>query len=271
MSFGGLLLATLTSFLLIPLSAVFAAEPQFEAESLNANYYLARDSKNVAVLAVEEVFIIRFPTSGNSFTGFHRSIPTRYLDHDIELEISGVTDTNGTAVPYHTQKDADHNLVVIIGNPAITVYGQQSYILKYQSRGVVNFFDDRQEFYPNFNGRGWSQSFGSISGTIHLSNDLAGQLKSPLECFIDSGECAIASEKRQNETLFTAKSQNLLSAGQSLSAKLTFSPATFEPLKKNTALDWIKNLGLFAAAVIGLLALAAGVRTILTIIWRIKN
>jgi hypothetical protein len=239
---------------------VIAAEPSFKINSLTANYYLDRDSKGISTLAAEEAFDIKFPSSGASFTGFSRTIPTQYQRHTNELKITGVTDASGTNVPYKTNYDGDKNLVITVGNPSITVFGSQTYFIRYQAKGVINFLSDHQEFYPNFNGRGWSVPFSTISAQIHLTSAVADNLSGKPECLIDAGKCTVEQSKEANGTLIRVSSQNNLAAHQSLTAKLSFKQDTFQSLKTGGPTHLLKVFGLSIIAIILVLGITASIR-----------
>ena len=124
-----------------------AASQSFSIDSFVGTYYLDRDKQGGSILTVEEAFVAVFPSSNPSFSGLSRSIPARYQDRDTELKITSVSDSSGKTIPYSTRKDSDHNLVITIGDSSITVYGYQTYNLKYQARGTVDFLNDHDEFY----------------------------------------------------------------------------------------------------------------------------
>jgi hypothetical protein len=237
-----------------------AAEPSFTVDSLTASYYLDRDVKGISTLAAEEAFDIQFPSSGTSFTGFTRSIPAQYLKNSNELKISAVTDASGTSIPYKTSYDSDKNLVITVGNPNITVFGSQTYFIRYQSKGVINFLTDHQEFYPNFNGRGWSVPFRTINAQIHLTPAVADNLRGKPECFIDAGKCAVEQSKDASGTLVKVSSLNQLAAHQSLTTKLSFKQGTFKPLKSGGLTHSLKVIGLSVLGIIVALGLIAGFR-----------
>ncbi len=249
-------------------SSAFAAAPSFTVNSLTASYYLDRNSTAVSTLVAEEVFNIQFPSGGASSTGFTRSIPTRYLKNSNDLRIIAVTDASGASVPYKTNYDADKNLILAIGNPGITLFGGHTFSIRYQAKGVINFLSDHDEFYPNFNGRGWQQGFGAVAAVIHLSNSLAAQMMGNPQCFIDAGRCQFVTEKKGNETQITVRSLNQLAANQSLSAKLDFKKGTFKPYKQNQTAKNLKLAGLIVAVILGLLLVIAASRTALTRLWR---
>ncbi len=244
-----------------------SATPALSIDNLVANYYLDRDKEGVSVLSVEEALTVAFPLSGASFTGIRRSIPANYLKNSNDLKITAVTDSHNNPVPYKTSFDKDKNLVLDIGNPKITLFGDEIFIIHYQSRGVINFLSDHQEFYPNFNGRGWAIPFNELSAIIHIPNNLAGSFKGQPVCLIDSGSCNIKTINKDKETQVLISANNSLSAHQSLTAKIPFKNGTFKPYAQNHLLNLLKVIGVVALLLLALLAVASGTRRLIAIIW----
>ena len=262
------LLTAVILWFFAPLAAAQpASKPNIIIDNLVANYYLDKNSGGVSVLSAEEDFTVSFPLSGATFSGFVRTIPTSYLKNSNDLKIISVTDATGSNIPYKTSYDKDKNLMLNVGDPDIKVYGNQTYSIRYQAKGVINTLKDHQEFYPNFNGRGWDVSFNGISATIHLSNSLAESLKNQPVCYIDSGNCQIQSIKKATETQIQVKALNTLQAHQSLTAKLSFKTGTFTAYKQGGLGSVLKKVGLLTVIIVGLLALLAGTRRLFKIIW----
>lgn len=243
-------------FLISSQAVAAVGQPSFTVDGLTANYYLDRNSDGISTLVAEETFNIIFPSSGTSFSGFTRAIPTQYLKNSNDLQVTSVTDITGKSVKYGLSKDADQNLVVNVGDPAITVFGSQTYMIRYQAKGVINFLSDHQEFYPNFNGRGWDVPFNNVGAVIHLTPNLASSLNGKPKCLIDAGNCKVEENKNASETTYIITALNRLAAHQSLTAKLSFKAGTFKPYAQSKWLKWLE----FVGVVLALLLISALIR-----------
>lgn len=244
-----------------------SAAPVLSVDNLVANYYLDRDKQGVSVLSVEEALTVAFPLSGASFTGIKRSIPANYLKNSNDLKVTSITGSHNNPLPYKTSYDRQRNLVLDIGNPKITLFGDQIFIIRYQSRGVINFLAGHQEFYPNFNGRGWAIPFNKLSAVVHMPKNLAGNINGQPICMTDSGSCNIKTINKDKETQVLISANNSLSAHQSLTAKIAFKNGTFKPYSQNHLLNLLKIVGLIALSLLVLLALAATTHRLIAMIW----
>ncbi len=241
------------------------AQPNFSLDSFIGTYNLDRDKNNVSVLNAEEVLVARF-SPDSRFYGLKRSIQTGYQDHSISLKVISVTDASGNSLPYQLEPDASGNKVINIGDPRITVFNLQTYRIKYQSRGVVNFYGDRDEFLLNVNGRGWEQTFGKTEAIIHIPKALADNLAGQPACYIGSqdktfNDCEVKSQPGTDDTIVTGRATSRLTAHQGLVVKIDFKKGTFSQVPKS------RNIKLY----LGGLLLVAGLLYSFRLLRKKKN
>lgn len=205
-------------------------------DSFNATYRLSRDAQNRSLLTTEEVILAGFP-AGGSYTGITRTIPQNYQNNDVKVKVLNVLDTASRPLPFKTTTDKDGNLVLSTGDPAILVYGTQTFRINYQTRDVINIKSKENEFLLTVNGRGWSQPFNKVAAVVHIPSSFHSNITATPECYMGYGTersstCEIISEKKADETVITAKSLETVKANQSLVIKILFKDATFAQAAK---------------------------------------
>ena len=210
-------------------------QPRIIFNSFAGSYHLSRDASGRSLLTTEEVILAEFPGSGN-FTGITRAIPKTYQGHSVDVRVLSVTDAAGSPVPYKTSTDASNNLIVTTGDPAITLFGPQTFRISYQTRDVVNLNTPQNEFLLNINGRGWDQPFNQVSAVVHLPKTFIASLSNKPGCYIgylnsSSLNCSVTSQTTDTENLISVKALGPIAAHNALVAKLEFKPATFSNKK----------------------------------------
>jgi hypothetical protein len=221
--------------------------------SFTGTYHLSRDAANHSLLTTEEVILTDFPATGNYY-GITRSIPLKYQGRSVKVKVNNVTDASGSPVPFKTAPDKQGNLVITTGDPGITIYGLQTFHINYQTRDVVNTSLATDQFLLDVNGRGWSQPFAQVSGTIHIPKSFVSSFIGQPSCYIGylkttSSDCAIQTKSDASETVITVKSLTGVAVQHTLVAKINFNTATFS-VKQSF---WVKSKGY----IIALLAAAA--------------
>jgi hypothetical protein len=203
----------------------------FALNSFSGTYYLSRDAQNHSLLTVEEVIIANF-SSTSSLSGITRALPRTYQGRSVDIRIQSIQDASGQAIPYKTAVDKDKNLVITTGDPAITLYGTQTFRIKYQTRNVVNLSGKTDEFLLNVNGRGWSEPFGQVTASVHIPNSFNARLSTEPTCTIglqtsSSGDCTLKNRTVNGEKIIDVKSNQGVPANASLIVKFQFQPDTF--------------------------------------------
>lgn len=105
--------------------------------------------------------------------GIYRYIPIRYLDKStnkyFKTPITNLTVADEKNQPYlFTTSEDNTNLNVKIGDPDKTITGEHTYIISYKVIGVINYFDDHDEFYWNATGNGWDVSIKNVDISIQM-------------------------------------------------------------------------------------------------------
>jgi len=128
-----------------------SADEGWVITSFQSHITVNRDS----TLSILETIRVNFATEHH---GIFRTIPLRYRyddNHDryYNLRVESVTD--GTKdVPYDAYVDSD-NEVIKIGDPNVTVSGDQVYVIQYMVEGAMNSFSDHDELFWNVDGSLW--------------------------------------------------------------------------------------------------------------------
>src|SRR5205085_5400562 len=107
--------------------------------------------------------------------GIFRYVPYRYgfdnqRDRVTTVNVQGVSGPSGAAIPYSESRDRG-NLVLKIGDPNRTISGRQTYVIRYNVRGVLNPFNDHDELYWNVVGTGWPVPVKAAAATVSLPAD----------------------------------------------------------------------------------------------------
>ena len=155
----------------------------FGIQSFHADYTLTRDASLHAQLRVVETIVAIFPE--------YRPEPRTDPRHPGVLRQraaahrgESVVDENGDPVPYETEYYQDA-FSVLLGDDSF-VHGPTTYVITYTQQDTIRttFTDTNfDEFYWDVNGTLWSQPFGSVSTTLHLSPDLTAALTGTAACF----------------------------------------------------------------------------------------
>ena len=221
--------------LFVGAAAAQSNQPDFSFDGFAGTYYLGRNGQGVATLSSQEDMVVSFP-GNTSLTGLTRDLPTSYQGHDLALKVIGVTDAAGNPVPFKTAGAGQDTEAVQIGDPSITVGGEQTYRLKYQNRGVAAFYPTHDEFLIDVNGRGWNESFNSVKAFIHLEPAFSSALIGQPSCYIGYNNlagtaCMVKAQNESGGQLITASTNHSLGPNQALVVKLDFKKGTFVQVK----------------------------------------
>jgi len=102
--------------------------------------------------------------------GIYRNIPVDYSTNlgnklNIRFKLISVTDEHGNYLSSKESKSGD-NVNIRIGDPDISVSGENTYVIKYQIHRVLTKPDDNLEFYWNVTGTGWQVPIERASATV---------------------------------------------------------------------------------------------------------
>jgi hypothetical protein len=202
----------------------------FAFDSFSANYTLVRDADGGSMLRTVERMTAVFPETDQN-RGIVRSIPV-FPDVDtIGLEVVAVTDGDGVRRPFELEEHYDSLAVIVAVPEGEFVHGEQTYVITYQQRGVIESFsgdDGPQIFIWEVNGRDWRQPFGVVSVEVELAGELAGRVYNEPFCYVAADDedaqfdCAVTG----GEGFYDAE-QTDLEPGESLHIAIEFQPGTF--------------------------------------------
>ncbi len=131
-----------------------------------------RDFKVTATLDSERLLTVReqitYDFGAAQKHGIFRDIPESYkrngMSYNYRYHVTSVQ-RDGKDEPYEQSRSKD-NLHLKIGSANLTITGQHTYVIEYQSSKVINFFSDRSELYWNVTGNGWQVPIDAASLTL---------------------------------------------------------------------------------------------------------
>ncbi|MCA9308774.1 DUF2207 domain-containing protein, partial [Candidatus Saccharibacteria bacterium] len=217
----------------------------FTINSFEADYYLAKDDKDVSQLKVVERIEAEFPEYDQNH-GIERALPQKYKGKDLNVQITSITRDDGTAWNYSTYAQND-NLIARIGDGGRYVHGAQTYVITYTQRNVITFESDsggafdHDEWYWDVNGDEWQQPISSVVARLHLRESLASKISKDTICYTGSygqsgADCAVERSSDAYGQVITVTSTRSFSAGENLSFVMGFAQSTFQPYKIDPAL-----------------------------------
>ncbi|MFO7690017.1 MAG: DUF2207 domain-containing protein [Cryobacterium sp.] len=239
----------------------------FRFDSWHSDFRLSATPEGYSELQTTETIVANFDQP-NQNRGIVRAIPTRYQGDPTQVEIEGVTDSDGDTVEYSTETsdDADRFLLVSIGGDEF-VTGLQTYTITYSQNHVVLFPGDpaqAQEFYWDVNGTGWNQPIDRITARVMIDSALTDDLTGRTACYQgDQGAsttCDFITEPEPEQTdaggMVVEAASAALAARQTLTVVVEFAPGTFTPRDDSFTATPLPGIAL-GATVLTLIALLA--------------
>lgn len=222
----------------------------FTFDSFDVEYRLGRDADGHATLLTTETLVARFPDFDQN-RGIRRSLPATYQGHTTQLSVVSVTDEEGE--PRNFEVEYGSGIVDIIAAvpEGQFVRGEQTYVITYAQRDVVDFFasSSAEEFYWNLTGTDWAQPFARVSGRVVLDDGLRTALLDQDACYRgyagSTDRCAIT---RSGDT-FTVD-ELALGPYQTVTIAIGFAPGTFTLFDTSylaTPWAWLQLLGVVVA------------------------
>jgi len=147
---------------------------------------------------VTETIVYDFGTARRH--GIFRDIPVRYhtthgFMRSTDITDISVRDADGRAWPFRTSRHGSDQRLTI-GDASRFVSGQQTYVIHYTIRDVINYFDDHDELYWNVTGNGWSVPIMQARSSVHAPGIIRQ------ECFSGrSGSTTPCTEVRKDQHL----------------------------------------------------------------------
>jgi hypothetical protein len=206
-----------------------AGVDDFAFASFDAVYQLDRDADARSTLRTTEQLVAVFPDIDQN-RGIRRAIPAVYDGHSTQPDIVAVTDADGTARPYTSERDGDFLVLTIAVPEGQYVHGEQHYVIEYTERDVTRYFSDTgvDEFYRDVNGTGWAQPFGEVSARLELAPAIAAAATGDASCYQGAeGSTARCSIEREDAG-FVAHARDL-GPRQNMTIAVAFREGTFLP------------------------------------------
>jgi Predicted membrane protein (DUF2207) len=156
----------------------------FTFDSFDVVYQLGRDADGHATLLTTETLVARFPDFDQN-RGIRRSLPATYQGHTTSLTVVSVTDGDGQPRTYDVEYGSGIVDIIAAVPEGQFVRGEQTYVITYSQRDVVDYFENSNadEFYWNLTGTDWAQPFGRVSGEIVLEDGLRSVLTGEQACY----------------------------------------------------------------------------------------
>src|SRR5665647_1435136 len=248
-------------------ASVSQGTDDFTFDSWHSDFRLGRTAEGRSTLTTTETIVARFPEVDQNH-GIRRAIPTHYRGHLTDLTIRSVTDENGTARGYTTEKSTDGNgdefLDVTIAADHF-VHGAQTYVITYSQANVILFPRDAndEEFYWEVNGTGWSQPFGKVTATLHVDKALTAQLTGQSACYqgaSDSSQACTSLDSTADGSGWQVDAgTGNLGAHEGLTLVVGFQAGTFMPRDESFTATPFPSIGLAGSLVALFAAALAGI------------
>lgn len=199
----------------------------FTFDSFDVVYELGRDDDGHATLLTTETLVARFPDYDQN-RGIRRSLPATFQGHTTGLTVVSVTDGEGQPRRFDVEYGSGIVDIIAAVPEGQFVRGEQTYVITYAQRDVVDYFpsSNADEFYWNLTGTDWAQPFGRVSGQVVLGDGLRSALLDQDSCYRgyagSTDRCAIT---RTGDT-FTVD-ELALGPYQTVTIAIGFAPGTF--------------------------------------------
>jgi len=234
-----------------------AGVDDFSFESLDVDYTLGRDESGASTLRVVETFVAVFPDFDQN-RGMRRIIPDTYNGQPLEPRFVSITDGDGAARPAEVEQDDGE--FTMTSRASQYVHGRQVYVFTYTLRHVTWRFDDTgDEFYWDVNGTDWSQSFGRVTATLHVDDELADAMTGRFACYQGgSGSTQRCDIAVRSDGATVAVSSGPLRPYQTMTIAVGFADGTFvafdtsylaSPWGWVQGLSWLGLLGSLGGAI----------------------
>ena len=264
---GLLILFVSILFLLQAPPEVFAQEalPAGEAGWVINNFHSDVSIQQDGKVFVSEVIESNF--GGLQKHGIFRKIPYKYRLQNGEsrytkVEIADVTN-NSMSTPYDSYTSGDF-VEVKIGDPDKPVSGKQTYRINYFVTGVLNTFEDHDEFYWNVTGSSWPVAINQAGAAVTFPSEAITQIA----CFEGAtGSNNPCLSNQVSKTQATFQSSKSLSLGEGLTIVVGYTKGLAQiinvPPPKSPIDDLFTTINLLAF----LLALILSIGVSIWLLW----
>ena len=169
--------------------------------------------------------------------GIFRTLPTVLRTTDkiipMPIELISITDFNGKSLQYSTQNDySKDSMTWKIGDPNVTVTGENDYLIKYRVKNVILFDNSKfDELYWNLNGNFWDLETDNFTGKIIFPQEITKN-NTKVDYYVgalNSKSKEGASYEWTNDSTLQFKTNRTLLVGEGITASVTFPKNIFTP------------------------------------------
>ncbi len=169
--------------------------------------------------------------------GIFRILPTIYKSGlkatKTPVELISIEDVYGTRLPFTTINDSlNHTTTWKIGDPDVTVTGENSYVITYLVKNTIRFTNESfDEFYWNLSGNYWDIEIDSFSSTIYFPNSITKE-NAKLNLYSgkkDENTNMYSTYKWEDDNTLTISSTKTLPVRTGITASVTFPKNIIKP------------------------------------------
>lgn len=242
-------------FLLVVVSALVLHFPILSAQniqnfyfsSLEADYYLSKNTDDESHMRVVEVLTAQFPDYDQN-KGIIRAIPHSYQGRELNINVVSVS-RNGEPEPLYAQYDSGPFRYIETGTNDY-IQGTQVFEIEYTLENVIQDVNNQQELFWDVNGTGWKQQFNEMTARVHLDEALVRDFKNEAICYQgESGSQEPCTITLQQERVTEFKSTRTLWPEETLTFALAFNDDTFAPYNEGFA-GIIRSTGILLSALL---------------------
>ena len=229
-----------TIFVLVALSFIFFSNNTYARTDVT-DWYI-KDFQSEIVVDKDSTLLIteKITADCGNATGKHgifRTLPTvlRKAEKIISMpiELVSITDFSGKKLQYSTQTDyTNKTLTWKIGDPNVTVTGENDYLITYKVKNVINFDNpDFDELYWNLNGNFWDLESDNFTGKIIFPKEVTKN-NTKVDYYVgalNSKSKDGASYDWTSDNTLQFKANKTLLVGEGITASITFPKNIFTP------------------------------------------
>lgn len=169
--------------------------------------------------------------------GIFRVLPTVYYKTDMPtkapIELIGIYDENGNPRKFTTTKDEYNMITWKIGDPNITVTGENFYEIKYRVKNTIRFDNESfDEFYWNLNGNFWDIETDHFLAKIILPPEISQANVKEVNLYsgnFGDKDSGLASYSWTDSNTIKVESKRTLRVDEGITLSLTFPKNIISP------------------------------------------
>lgn len=173
--------------------------------------------------------------------GIYRDIPEKYIrdgmTYGLHFKVTNVL-RDGKQENYELSRDGDF-LSLKIGRPDVEITGAHTYVIEYETRKAINFFEGNTELYWNVTGNSWPVKIEQASFRLDspLGNDLDNVR---FICYTGVlGSVDESCDLMTDDKGYIVESTKVLNSGEGMTVVFGFAPGI---IKKATYIESIQEI-----------------------------